>query len=485
MSDLREKNLKTIQEVVNDIRANTKDSVSNGMRSLFFEPTRRNPLAKGEIEFISNEDYGLNDDKLLSNIYTMYTPTNNKSNILRPVVNFDVNLNKPLIEVVEQNYQEYENKIKTYQQNVANAYYGLTAHSVHNKEDKIIEYDHANSINNAEFNLRFIKQNKPKFHSNDEKHILTFVVGHELAHLSFKDRNEVKWEKIPQLAEKMNQNEMKDLSSVIYSLNRATDSKSQHYGANYLSSRDEIHSDISGLFLMTYIAMKNGTFDDKKFNDIYQNLGKMREINNLSADVNGLSTHNSSIVFEKKNLQAIKDMATAQIKNPHIPIEDKILTLTENLFFNSLKQNGITIIPTNDNLIVDKNLKNALKQNSEHFEVKNVYTAITTQRNIQSALDFNSCVKNVDAAYKNNCQGLLQGNQLNIIDPDSDKIINSKSLNQTSQDIINKTQQHIKREADIFSNFVNTHSISVSMENRYGDNTINLTNKELQFPYVK
>ena len=55
---------------------------------------------------------------------------------------------------------------------------------------------------------------------------------------------------------KMSLQEMNDLSSVIYSLNRGTNWKSQHNGANYLSTRDETHSDIAGLFLMTYLAMK-------------------------------------------------------------------------------------------------------------------------------------------------------------------------------------------------------------------------------------
>ena len=56
MSTIREKNLKIVQSVVNEIRANTKNSQSNGMQSLFYKPENRNPFAKRDIEFISNEN---------------------------------------------------------------------------------------------------------------------------------------------------------------------------------------------------------------------------------------------------------------------------------------------------------------------------------------------------------------------------------------------------------------------------------------------
>ena len=56
MNSIRDKNLKTIQSVVNEIRDNTKNSQSNGIQSLFYKPENRNPFAKRDIEFISNEN---------------------------------------------------------------------------------------------------------------------------------------------------------------------------------------------------------------------------------------------------------------------------------------------------------------------------------------------------------------------------------------------------------------------------------------------
>ena len=47
-------------------------------------------------------------------------------------------------------------------------------------------------------------------------------------------------------------------------------------------------------------------------------------------------------------------------------------------------------------------------------------------------MDFQTCLKDVVAAYKNNCQALLQGNQLRAVDPDGDKIINFKNVDEAN-----------------------------------------------------
>ena len=54
-NQLRDHNLKTIQEIVNDIRMNTKGSNSEGMINLFYNPKLRNPFSDRDIEFMSNE----------------------------------------------------------------------------------------------------------------------------------------------------------------------------------------------------------------------------------------------------------------------------------------------------------------------------------------------------------------------------------------------------------------------------------------------
>ena len=66
-------------------------------------------LFKRDIEFISNENQN-NSEQLLSNIYTMHVPVDNKSQQLVPVINFDINFNKPLIEILEQDYSGYVQK---------------------------------------------------------------------------------------------------------------------------------------------------------------------------------------------------------------------------------------------------------------------------------------------------------------------------------------------------------------------------------------
>lgn len=492
MNSIRDKNLKTIQSVVNEIRDNTKNSQSNGIQSLFYKPENRNPFAKRDIEFISNENQN-NSEQLLSNIYTMHVPIDNKSQQLVPVINFDINFNKPLIEILEQDYSGYVQKIRNFQSNINTIYKSLTEHSIHNKEDKIMKNDYLNGYKNAESNINQIITNRPTFKQEDEKHLLTFVIGHELAHLSFTERNYVRWDLMDGMKNKMSLQEMNDLSSVIYSLNRGTNWKSQHNGANYLSTRDEIHSDIAGLFLMTYLAMKNGEYNDTQFNHMFRNIGKMRTINNIANDLNGASTHNSNLVFQQSNFLAIKKLAQEQIANPNKPIDLEILKLTENIFFQTLKQDGIILKPTNQNLQVSSELQKTIQTSPEKFDVAYIYEGLTHIRNEKSSLDFQTCLKDVVEAYKNNCQALLQGNQLRAIDPDGDKIINfknvdeaniskGKSLGLTGKEVENK---QIHNEAIIFSNFTKQNSINVRSENSYGDDTIDLSQKKLRFDYLK
>ena len=495
-SKLREHNLKTIQEVVNDIRRNTKESNSEGMVNLFYNPKLRNPFADRDIEFISNELISDIEEKnkALGNIYTMHVPVNDKDRELKPVINFDVNLNKPLIEILEQDYDAYQNLIKRFQETIENNYKVSASNSAERRDDEIFKKDHQNSYLNAEYNINYIKNNQPTFRAEDEKHLLTFVVGHELAHLSFKERNTIRWDLIDKnQMSNMTQKQMRDLSSVFYSLNRNSNPKSQHFGANYISSRDEMHSDIAGLFLMTYNAMKNGTYNEIKFNDIYRNIGKMRAINNIGGDLNGASTHNANIVFEPQNTQLIKQMARAQLSNPNLKIDHEILKLTENLFFQTLKRDGIIIKPLNNNLRVTNEFQDNLKNNPNNFNIDYVYEGITARRNAESSAVFKQCIDEVLPAYKNNCQATLLGNQVIAIDPDGDKIINFNSImdavnargRKMGMDGIEAEKAQIRQEAKVLLDFVNINAINVRSENQYGDDTIDLTNKQLRFDYVK
>ena len=291
----------------------------------------------------------------------------------------------------------------------------------------------------------------------------------------------------------MTQEQMRDLSSVFYSLNRNSNPKSQHFGANYISSRDEMHSDIAGLFLMTYNAMKNGTYNEIKFNDIYRNIGKMRAINNIGGDLNGASTHNANIVFEPQNTQLIKQMARAQLSNPNLKIDHEILKLTENLFFQTLKRDGIIIKPLNNNLLVTNEFQDNLKNNPNNFNIDYVYEGITARRNAESSAVFKQCMDEVLPAYKNNCQATLLGNQVIAIDPDGDKIINFNSImdavnergRKMGMDGIEAEKAQIRQEAKVLLDFVNINAINVRSENQYGDDTIDLTNKQLRFNYGK
>ena len=497
-NQLRNHNLKTIQEIVNDIRMNTKGSNSEGMVNLFYNPKLRNPFADRDIEFMSNEviaTTGIQEEnKNLSNIYTMHVPVNNKDRELKPVINFDVNLNKPLTEVLEQDYAGFENLIKGFQDSVERNYKASASNSAERREDQVFRKDHQNGYLNAEYNINFIKNNRPTFKTEDEKHLLTFIVGHELAHLSFKERNNIRWDLIDQnQMSNMTQEQMRDLSSVFYSLNRNSNQQSQHFGANYISSRDEIHSDIAGLFLMTYTAMKNGTYNEVKFNDMYRNLGKMRAINNISGDLNGASTHNASIVFEPKNVQIIKNMAAAQLANPNIRIDHEILKLTENLFFQTLKRDGIIIKPLNNNLQVNNEFQTNLKNNPNNFNIDYVYEGITSIKNKEAANIFQQCISEVVPAYQNNCQTALLGNQVLAIDPEGDKIINFNSIaaavnergRKMGMDGIEAEKAQIRQEGKVLLQFVNMNAINVRAENQYGDDTIDLSNKQLRFDYVK
>ena len=173
-SKLREHNLKTIQEVVNDIRRNTKESNSEGMVNLFYNPKLRNPFADRDIEFISNELISDIEEKnkALGNIYTMHVPVNDKDRELKPVINFDVNLNKPLTEILEQDYDAYQNLIKKFQETIENNYKVSASNSAERRDDEIFKKDHQNSYLNAEYNINYIKNNRPTFRAEDEKHLL-------------------------------------------------------------------------------------------------------------------------------------------------------------------------------------------------------------------------------------------------------------------------------------------------------------------------
>lgn len=484
VSEIQKENLQTIQSVVNEVR-NTVNHYGSTVKDLFFNPKRRNPFSKDHVEFVSDQRY-FTDPTLLSSIYSTHS-NENEEKLLTPTINFDVNLNRPLLEVGQANISGIEHKIKQFQMDLFNDYEMAKKES---RFDNISQKVYSSAYQEAEQNLNWIKNNVPQFKNSDTRDLLIFITGHELAHLSFKERNNPRFDYMDELKGKFSESEIQSLSSAFYSINRNTTNalKQQHNGANYLSTRDEIHSDLSGLFLLSLIQIKNNNFDEQKFKSFAKDLGKMREINNLSADLNGMSTHNSGKAFNDENLDFLISLAQKVADNPNqsVNVVYPILYKTENLFLETLKDKGLILKDTiYSNLFISQEAVDILKKTDPDMEIRKIYANQVSSTNKVAEESYESCVKSVHKSYQNNCSSILNGNQLKFVDKNNDKIMDFKTVSQAIKNIggYSALNQQIQHEADSIVKLVNIADIAVKVESNINDDTIDIKNQKLNFSF--
>ena len=481
-NNYREHNLQLIQQSVNDIKAHTNQPQ---IARLFFNPRGRNPNSSNDINYQLYEEKNRRQD-IPQNIYAMFIASDPNKTTLTPLINFDLDVNRDIREVMSNrdgveraihNMNFYQNKVEGQR----NQYYQNF------RNDPIVNQYYQDAINRTNANKQIILNSNPNFRSQDEKHILTFVIGHELAHLSFADRNNIRWDLMTNMNGRLNKEEQDKLSSAFYSINRGSQAfKTQHSDANYMSTRDETHSDIAGLFMMAYVAMKNGNFNEIEFKNIARNIQQARIASNVSNDINRFGSHNTALVFNNENLNKIINIAREYQSNPNqTNVYDKVLEMTENLFLQTLQKDGLIFKAEH---FVDTQFKNNLSNNPE-MVVSKVYQHNVMSNNKSAGEMFNGCVREVPVAYRNNCTEYLNGHQVRAVDVNQDKIIDYQTIEQAMQakasrentSITQMENERVIQEGKVLEQFVNQNRIPTMATGNLGNAVIDVQNKQLQF----
>lgn len=482
MSDsLRSHNLNLIKSVVDDVRTTQKNPQ---MVNVFFNPKGRNPLSEDEIEYALYEDMNRNPSSQ-QNIYALFNVKEQTPNKINPVVNFNIDVRRPIKDIFtnQEGTSESLQLMSKYTTSVTkqNAQFNDMF-----QKDEVVERYFNDALRRTHINRQNIINNNPTYNDSNERDLLNFIVGHELAHLSFAKRNQIDWSLIQNI--NLSPKDYEVLNSAFYSLNRGYyNYDTQHGDANYMSTRDEIHSDIAGLFMMANRALNNGTFNEINLMNLASQLGQSREKSNVGNDINGYGSHNSSIVFENNNIQKIFQLAKDFQRNPQLNINHEIMSLTENLFIQTLRNDGIII--KNDYFINSQVQRDLESNRNNEFSIANVYAKRIHQTNQKAEEMYDGCRKEVLPAYKNSCGDYLNGNQLQAVDSNNDKILDFDTVQNA---LINKSilegktvkemqEQTIRQEGEALERFINVNNLKTMTTGHIGTAVINLNENKLEF----
>lgn len=479
MSDLREQNLQTIQEVVNGIRTNMDNPQ---MHKVFFNPKSRNPYSKGPIEYNLDEKLGRLPNQAID-IHAMFDISRDGKSV-RPIVNFDIDINRPLVDILRGNgfSQEAIRLLNEYSAQVSEQ---KEQYIKKVEDDPVAQQSYQDALNRAAANQNAITRNPVSgFRNEHGKDLMNFIVGHELAHLSFPDRGNIRWDLMSNVRIADSDKEL--VTSALYSINRGSnDYNTQHFDANYMSVRDEIRSDIAGMFMMAHMAMKENRYDEFQMMTIANNIKQSRINHNIGSDINHASSHNTEVVFGRENINSILRLAKDFQKNPNLDIHNEIMKMTEMNFINTLKQDGIVL---KTNYLVNRDLQNALGT-TDQYSVANIYARNVHNTNKKAEGLYDGCVATVQEGFKNSCKEYLNGNQLSAVDVNNDKIIDYNTVSQAMQsraaqlnmDVESYVNKTITKEGKALERFIDENQIDVWATGHIGNAVIDVDEQQLKF----
>lgn len=466
----RELSLENIRKVVNEIR---QISGNHQLEKLYFNPKARNNYADKEIEFTLTEkmpnEYG--------NTITAGLESDEKQKKLKAVVEFDYNIHKPLthffteshIDIVHANLKEYQRLLKSQFAVEPERNNPLTQKAYQNASNKAV--DNFNTVLEKEGEI------KNSMNKSMDKNLLRFITAHELAHISFKERNDIQFQYMDKA--QLAGIDKKQLNDAIYSINRQTQ-RTQHQGANYMSTRDEIHSDIAGIYYLGLSVYKNNE-NEAEMRKLIEGIAKIRHSNNISADQNRHSSHNSNELFKPENINKLLNMAKRDARNKHNPnIYNELLDMTEDIFFETLKKDGIVFISS-------VKVGQELEKGIDRLNTKDVYSSMIKRTNPIGAEKFDSCMKNIiNPNFSNICTQYLNGNQLNAVDTNKDGRPDHKTTSSAiGQQAANYQNNKITQEGINLQMFSNMNNIGVRATDNLGVDSVDIKESKIKFNHLQ
>lgn len=477
-SPQRTHNLKLIASNVNEIRT-TKDLA--GMKGLLWKPSALHPDVKNdEVTFTLNEKL---PEDIGNNIYASAVRNKPSDRHLVGRVDFDIDIHKPLLSILD-GAKTYllGSAFKSFQDDITKMYLDMPKSAQMDKQLQQSFLSTAKMMNRNYDEL--MKTGDFKFRQSDESMILHFILAHEMAHISFKEKHDINFQ-LMEKAKLPSSQSQKYLSNALLNLNRYLDSEGmQHEGANYSSTRDEIHSDAAGVFTAAYLHLKKGN-DTSDIMRVFRDFGKLRNNLNNITSVHQVSTHESSVLFSEPYLQRVVGLAQQMVRNPSMDAKAAILDVTEDAFFDTLKKRGIIIKRP---IELDSRTVNIINSGQSGMNSLTVYEKSMQGANMTSKETYENCHKNASNVYKNSCLHYLNSAQKQAVDPDNDKRINQSNLDRALVDGVRKgvfpgvsgndartIESNISAvEAEALTRFAEMNNISIRTTNQIGGDFIHL-----------
>lgn len=464
-----EPTITAIQKSIDTVRNNANNNPQ--IKSVLLTPQNLTPKAKPDVKFNMPQK-----EQYSQSIYGMTYRVGAFDSQLTPVIEFDMDKNKPVLSILntarKQNLIAIIEKVS---QNFA-TYFNNQPQNI--KSDTVFIQSMRSTANKLDENVSRINQNGDfHFSEKDVPIFLNFLISHELAHLSFKDLFQINFDMVHNINVPQ---EKRLLSNAILSINKGLDGWKNEGGfnANYSVIRDEIHSDIAGMFTASYIALKDGSATESDLKRVFNNMAIVRKNGNLTASINGSSSHNTQYAYEPNVVNSVISLAKEAIGNPNTPVYNRVLEITENVFIHTLKRDGIVI--KENTQITSNNVQNI----QNHYNIKSVYTRNAERANKMGVEEFANC--NKASAYRDTCMYYTTGSQRQALDTDNNNSLDFNNLNKALEAAVNSGKlprpsagmtiqdAYIAKEAEVLEFFAKNNGISIRTTNELGNDIIEL-----------
>lgn len=455
-----------------------------GLNQLLWKPSQLYPDVKDDkVAFELTEK---KDNQYSNHISagTISNPKNRKN--LMGLVDFDINPNKPLLNILDgARTYNVQSAIQSFQDDITKMYVNLPQNI---KSDKNIQESFLSTAKLLENNFNSVNRRGDFYiKQTDEPLILQFILAHELAHISFKEKYDIQFKYVDKMQVPANSQSQKYLSNALLNLNRYLDSQGmQHEGANYSSTRDEIHSDVAGMFTVAYLGLKKGTTTEADLVRFFTQMGKLRENMNEGESPHRFGSHNSGLLFTTENINKVINLAKQNIKNPNMDSYSEVLNMTEDIFFDTIKRNGIILKRP---LELDTPTVNAINSGKSGLNSITAYENSMLNANKVSRDTYKDCLNDYqNTAHNHSCLYYLNGAQKRVVDTNWDKRIDIKNLddalkrgvssgilggvNQSTPENIEKQVSSI--EANELTKFAELNNIHMRMTNQFGADIVEL-----------
>lgn len=487
---LSQSNLALIQDTVK--RFNQEIKANKGFRSLVFSPKTLYPLANPDNHIVfkinNKAEVGLSD-----NFAARPQLSDENANFVTPAIVFDLNIEKnDLLHILAIAFVSYvkEHLLNIDHENALK----FKKLPVSEQNDEILKKSYLSTEKQLQDNLnKVLKNGSYVLYSSDDNMLMNFLIGHELSHLSFKERSDIQFKYMDKaiLPDKSLQNYLND---ALMNINALSNNKEQYLGANYKSTRDETHADVSGLYTMAYFALK---YHDRTEKDIYRicnEIRKIRENLNFYTSVHAFGSHNSGLLFTPEYIKRIINIAKDNIQNPNDNVYEKILDVSEDVFFDTIKKDGIIFKQKKQ---VDSNFVKLM--NKIHLNSELAYQQMVENNGKNGGSNFDKCFNSFSGeAVRAFCTSKLNATQNLILDNNLDNKLDYTNYITALKDSVKKNlfpnvvftnnvseleKQIYQKEAKVLVDFAEKNHISIRMTNELDSDIIELKHDGFTFKF--